>query len=397
MHWKFCASSLVIFALGSSAAIAAPTVRFKILHEFHETDGIASIVGPLVKGIDGRLYGVLGDGGQYDQGVLFSITRQGDFRLLYSFTGGLDGAQPNTLFRDPQGHLYGATAFGGLDPDHGVLFSVGADGTPTVVHNFTGIDGGQISGSIVQFKEGSFYGTTGTGGEIGSGGTIYRFTPPSTVAKLYEFGAIGELDQSAPYYGLSQADGVFYGTTSVDFPEFPHQPLHGTVFRVTDSGELTTLYSFTGGADGRVPVGPPVPMADGNFYGVTSGGGEFGCGTIYRVDANGAFTLVHAFTGDPEAADGGGCIPLAGLVKGKDGRLYGSTSGGGNEFGLGLIFRLSVSGELEVLHRFQNMNRACCVAIPLVEGRAGTFFGITSSSGLRNTGTIFKLVVREND
>jgi uncharacterized repeat protein (TIGR03803 family) len=384
---RLCASALIVLALGSSSVFAAPTVRFKTLHEFHETDGTGSGTGPLVKGADGRLYGVMPVGGQYGKGTLFSITRRGDFSLLHSFAGGLDGEQPTTLFRDPDGHIYGATYHGGIEPSYGVLFSVGADGKPTVVHNFTGFDGGQINGSLVQFKQGSFYGTTGIGGM----GTVYRFTPPSTVETLYEF-RYG-VDQGGPYFGLSKSGGAFYGTLFSDL-YYPGLPMYGNVFRVTDSGELTVLYTFTGGADGSRPVGPPIRAADGNFYGVTSQGGEFGCGTIYRIDATGAFTLMHAFTGDWDAIDGGGCMPFAALVKGKDGRLYGSTASGGNEFGLGLIFRFSVSGEIEVLHKFQDPNTSGSVMSPLIEGRAGTFFGMTTQSR-NNTGTVFKLVVRD--
>jgi uncharacterized repeat protein (TIGR03803 family) len=130
----------------------------------------------------------------------------------------------------------------------------------------------------------------------------------STVETLYDFthGA----DQSGPYFGLSKASGEFCGTTYSDL-SYPGQPMYGTVFRVTDSGELTVLHTFTGGADGSRPVGPPVRAADGNFYGVASQGGEFGCGTIYRIDPSGAFTLVHAFTGNWDASDGGGCTPMA--------------------------------------------------------------------------------------
>jgi uncharacterized repeat protein (TIGR03803 family) len=390
MFWKFCASSLAICALGSSA-VAAPLTRLKVLHTFQESEGVVSLPGPLVRGTDGRLYGALAIGGQHGHGALFSMTAQGDFSLLHSFSGELDGSQPNTLFRDPDGHIYGATAFGGPESDYGVLFSVGADGTPTVVHNFSAEDGGQVGPSRVQFKQGSFYGTAISGGS----GTVFRFTPPSTVETLRAF-EWSDPAQVGPMFGLSKANGVFYGTT---YPELsiPGMPMYGTVFRITDSGELTVLYTFTGGADGSRPVGPPVRAADGNFYGVASEGGEFGCGTIYRIDAAGAFTVVHAFTGNwdaPAAIDGGGCMPFAALVKGKDGWLYGSTYGGGGEFGLGLIFRLSVSGELEVLHRFQDLNKPGGVMSPLIEGREGTFFGMGTGT-VGNTGSVFKLVVRE--
>jgi uncharacterized repeat protein (TIGR03803 family) len=165
-------------------------VRFRTLHEFHEADGVvASITGPLVKGTDGRLYGVTAIGGEFGNGALFSITRRGEFSLLYSFTGGVDGAQPNTLFRDPEGHIYGATAFRTRARLRSAVRR-GRDGTLTVVHNFMGLEGGQVNGSMMQFKQGSFYGTTATGGDVSSG-NIYRFTPPSTVESIYDFGFNG--------------------------------------------------------------------------------------------------------------------------------------------------------------------------------------------------------------
>lgn len=384
------ATALAVFAVSSSSVFAAPTVRFKTLHEFHGADGFGSVAGPLVKGTDGRLYGVVPAGGEHGNGTLFAITRKGDFSLLHSFTGGLDGGQPNALFKHPNGQIYGTAYVGGLDPSYGVIFSVGADGSPTVVHNFTGVDGGQPGGTV-QFKQGSFYGATGAGG---IGGTVYRLTPPFTVETIYEFGS--GADQNGPYYGLSKASGIFYGTTYSDFST-PTSPKYGTVFQVTDAGELTVLYTFTGGTDGSRPVGPPVRAADGNFYGVTSEGGEFGCGTIYRIDVTGAYSLVHAFTGNWDESDGGGCMPFAALTKGKDGKLYGSTYHGAGQYQLGLIFRFSVTGEFEVLHRFNDdFSEGGYVMSPMIEGRAGTFFGTTIGTP-GNTGTIFKMVVRETE
>jgi uncharacterized repeat protein (TIGR03803 family) len=169
------------------------------------------------------------------------------------------------------------------------------------------------------------------------------------------------------------------------------------VFQVTDTGEFTVLYTFTGGTDGSRPVGPPVRASDGNLYGVASEGGEFGCGTIYRIDVTGAYSLVHTFTGNWDESDGGGCVPFAALIKGKDGKLYGSTMSGSGQNGLGLIFRLSVTGEFEVLHKLSSpFGQGGGVMSPLTEGRAGTFFGMTIGTA-GNTGTIFKIVVRESE
>src|SRR4030095_451962 len=109
-----------------------------------------------------------------------------------------------------------------------------------------------------------------------------------------------------------------------------------TVLRITPSGVLTTLVSFSG-PDGSLPVSQLVGGADGNFYGTTSGDRPFGgsntFGTVFRITPGGVLTPLVSFEGI------NGASPVAGLVQGVDGNLYGTTFEGGGGDG-GTIFRL---------------------------------------------------------
>jgi uncharacterized repeat protein (TIGR03803 family) len=108
----------------------------------------------------------------------------------------------------------------------------------------------------------------------------------------------------------------------------------GTVFRVSSSGSLTTLWSFTGGSDGALPYAGLVQGSDGNFYGTTTSGGTSGAGTVFWVSPSGSLTTLWSFTGGSDGAH-----PYAGLVQGSDGNFYGTTAYGGAS-GIGTLFKL---------------------------------------------------------
>lgn len=108
---------------------------------------------------------------------------------------------------------------------------------------------------------------------------------------LFNFG--GGADGGTPAAGLIQAsDGNFYGTTSRGGGNDT-----GTVFQITSAGTLTTLYSFTGGADGGDPEAGLVQGTDSSFYGTTLHGGVSGTGTVFQVTSAGTFTSLYSFTG----------------------------------------------------------------------------------------------------
>jgi uncharacterized repeat protein (TIGR03803 family) len=127
-------------------------------------------------------------------------------------------------------------------------------------------------------------------------------------------------------------DGYFYGTTAGGGANSL-----GTVFKISTSGALTNLYSFIGSDDGENPQAGLALGSDGNFYGTTqSGGTNGGGGTIFKITATGALTTLYSFTGGNDGSN-----PQASLVQGSDGAFYGTTVNGGKS-GAGTVFRLSV-------------------------------------------------------
>jgi len=123
----------------------------------------------------------------------------------------------------------------------------------------------------------------------------------------------------------------------------------GTVFNITPEGKLTTIYSFciqTGCPDGQLPQYTQLIQAtDGNLYGTTFQGGAYGSGTVFKITPSGTLTTLYSFCAQANCTDG--FLPLSGLVQATNGRLYGTTVG--NLFsstcsgsGCGTIFSLSV-------------------------------------------------------
>jgi uncharacterized repeat protein (TIGR03803 family) len=131
----------------------------------------------------------------------------------------------------------------------------------------------------VQGTDGNFYGTTSHGGNENGAGAVFKLTPQGTLTTLYSLcGQIACKDGSTPRGGLALgSDGNFYGTTSLG-GKFGY----GTVFKITPSGVLTRLHSFSG-IDGYYPKGGLSQSTNGAFYGTTYYGGTLGFGTIYRL------------------------------------------------------------------------------------------------------------------
>jgi len=151
-------------------------------------------------------------------------------------------------------------------------------------------------------------------------------------------------DGANPLAGLVQGtDGSLYATTAHGGASNA-----GTVFKIGAGKTFTTLYSFTGGADGGYPTGTLVEGTDGNFYGTTQGGGSTnclgGCGTVFQITPFGVLTTLHSFSG----TDGG--VPFGGLVQHTSGVFYGTTFAGGiltmctntGEKGCGTVFSLDM-------------------------------------------------------
>jgi uncharacterized repeat protein (TIGR03803 family) len=316
------------------------------------------------------------------------------FKTLVSFDF-TDGAQPYfmSLIQGRDGSYYGTTLGGGVYKD-GTVFKISAGGKLSRLHSFDGTDGYYPSVGLVQGTDGNFYGTNPQGGTsencdqfgITGCGTVFKITPGGKLSTLHNFDLE---DGSSPFGVLVQGtDGNFYGTTQAGGASVNCPNGCGTVFKISAGGKFSTLHSFDG-TDGDQPSAGLIQAADGSFYGTTMGG-EIGYGTVFKITLEGKLTTLHSFDGT------GGECPTAGLVHATDGNFYGTTSISGND-GYGTVFKITPQGELTTLYQFvpPEGNRPYA---GLVQGTDGNFYGTTSEGGADGTcdppygcGTVFKI------
>jgi uncharacterized repeat protein (TIGR03803 family) len=295
-----------VFKITPSGAL---TTLYSFCSQSNCTDGAYPQV-RLVQATNGDLYGTTAYGGIQKPtcntfgscGTVFKITPGGTLTTLYIFCsqiGCTDGAYPNALVQATNGDLYGTTNAGGVQNSScvyggcGTVFKIAPSGTLTTLYSFCSQsgckDGWGPNARLVQATQGDLYGTTESGGTntIGTAGTVFKITPGGTLTTLYSFCAqSGCTDGQYPAEALVQAtNGDLYGTTY----EGGADSVSGTVFKITQSGTLTTLYSFCsqGGSlctDGQYPYAGLVQATNGKFYGTTSGGGAEGYyGTVFSL------------------------------------------------------------------------------------------------------------------
>ena len=95
------------------------------------------------------------------------------------------------------------------------------------------------------------------------------------------------------------------------------------------------MHSFAGGTtDGEYPLAGVIVDRTGNIYGNTETGGASNVGTVYKISANGTFTLLHSFDGSD------GKYPYGSFVRDAKGTLFGSTQNGGT-IGYGTVWKMS--------------------------------------------------------
>ncbi len=232
---------------------------------------------------------------------------------------------------------------------------------------------------MVQAANGDFYGVTLTGGTANEG-TVFKITLSGTLTTLFNFnGTNGD----GPTGTLIRAtDGNFYGTT-----QSGGSLGQGTVFRITPSGTLTTLHSFNGGSDGVAPVAGLIQATDGNLYGTTWGDAyqNLNVGTVFKITLGGTLTTLHSF----QTTDGAN--PQGGLVQGSDGNLYGATEEGGT-YNYGTVFKMTLAGALTTLHSFSGGADGDTPVCTLIQATDGNFYGTAAYDGLYpNFGTVFAI------
>ena len=342
--------------------------------------------GALVQGSDGNFYGTTQSDGAANYGTVFKITPAGVETVLHYF--GVDPNDGNTpygaLIQGNDGNFYGTTDSGGT-AGNGVVFKITPAGAETVLYSFQGgtVDGANPDSSLILGNDGSFYGTTSSGGTFGNG-TVFKVTPAGAESVLYALGN-GTADGTYPDSPLILGgDGNFYSTTSSG------GALHsGTLFKVTPAGVETVLYSFGGGiSDGNQPYGALIQGSDGNFYGTTSHGGTFNGGNFFRITPAGTETVLYYFGGT--SADGH--TPYGALIQGSDGNFYGTTYYGGAHNDHGTVFKITPAGVETVLYSFGNGTAdGVYPYYSLTQGSDGNFYGVTEYGGAYGYGTAFRI------
>ncbi len=298
--------------------------------------------------VGGNLYGTTADGGANTYGTVFELNSQGSEIGLYAFGGGsTDVSFPTaSVVPGPGGYLYGTGYFSGAS-NLGGVFKLAENGfkRDVLLYSFTGgpNDGAHPDSPLV-FQGDAAYGTTvyGGRGKCNNGfdtgcGVVYKVTPSGAESIVYSFSGP---DRDGPGALLPDGNGGFYGTTNSG-GTFNN----GTVFDLTTSGTLTTLYSFakSGDAEGVADLRMD---ASGNLFGISPTGGANGDGAIFELSPNGqggwSETVLYSFTG---AADGTG--PQPGFVLNQLTRtIYGLTIEGGDTscfppYGCGTVFSFS--------------------------------------------------------
>lgn len=350
---------------------------FTVLKQLVSADG-TNPRGHLVLAPDGNFYGASYAGGAFGSGTIFKVTAAGALTVLHSLSSATDGANCyGSLVRGTDGLFYGTTNGGGSS-GMGTIFKITSAGAYTVLHTMLTADGVHSQSDLIQATDGDFYGVAYGGGASG-GGTVFKITAAGSFTVLKNLSAA--TDGQAPYGGLVQGiDGLLYGMNSGGGAHS-----NGTVFKMTTTGTLTPLRSLTTVTDGGSPRGNLIQATDGNFYGMTSTGGNSAFGTAFKISATGTFTLLNGFNGSV-----GGNTPFESLIQSiKDNAYYGTTNSGG-VYNYGTVFKLC-GGVHTVIHSFNNTVDGGSPQGSLVQGTDSNFYGMTYSGGTNGSGTIFKI------
>jgi uncharacterized repeat protein (TIGR03803 family) len=301
---------------------------------------------------------------------------------VYNFAGGTtSGANPwyVTLVQGTDGQLYGTTYNGG-SKGMGTAFKVTTSGTFTLLHSFNGgaSDGAYPTGGFTLGSDGNFYGTTqlGGGGSPGSQGVAFKMTTTGAITLLHTFSSTtdGAFPWGPP---VLASDGNFYGTLSDSHNN------QGLVYKLTSTGTYSTIYTFDS-THGAYPIAPPTQGTDGLLYIPVSQGGTSFCGTIVKISTAGALNGSYSFPCGP-----GGAFPVGPLVQASDGNFYSTTQDGGSNGG-GTIYQATPALAVTVMHSFgTTFGDGLYPSAGMLLGTDGNYYGSTAEGGSFDDGTLF--------
>jgi len=373
------------FAATAKRPVRKPTGTLTTLYNFTCVDGDGcNPFGKLTADSKGNLWGMTNSGGANSDGTIFELVKSNNYAetVVHSFDY-TDGAYPfvNELTFDKSGNLYGATDDGGAN-GYGTIFEITSSGTFNTLYTFSYSDGAYPYGGVI-VKNGTLYGTTESGGADGYG-TVYSLSGGTlTTIESFDYSNTGGF----PLAGLSMdASGNLWGTCEVG-----GSGGSGTLFELTPNGSgwnfnLAHSWDYT---DGGYPYGGKVVFAKkgkGAAFGTTEGGGTSGAGTVWQYKTNGTLNTVYNFTG---STDGG--YPISAIRIDNAGHFYGTTEGGGNDYGTVFVVTHPKQGSWEesVVYAFSYSDGGYPYGTIL--DRGGVLYGTTYTGGTDGYGTVFSL------
>ena len=353
---------------------------FSVLTELTGSTGTkpgAYPVSALIPGTDGNFYGATSAGGPGQDGGFFRITAAGVYTRLAECSGSLGWAPAGAPVADGAGAWITPMAVGG-SRGGGTLVRQTGSAFPGVAAILGGTAGDQPAGALTRTAAGLF-GVTAAGG-TSDRGTFFRFTGDVITTLNQHTNPQGAAAEGPLTLGV---DGNFYGVAREG-----GGTSNGTLFRMTPAGLRTRLVNLTGMSGAARGTRPRAPLAagpDGNFYGVCTHGGAADQGLVFRLTPAGVYTVLLEFPLTGARQPGGG-LTL------KDGLLHGTTSAGGPE-DAGTIFSLTPGGVLTTLAAFTGTSGILPGIGPGVLSLAadGSFYGLTTSGGATNDGTVYQL------
>lgn len=371
---------------GGIFSISADGKYFETIHYFGENPGYGPMFCDILHASDGKKYGMTVYGGPFDAGVIFQYDTAGNKYKAVHFFNKTNGAEPyGSLIQAKNGRFYGMTAFGGKY-NQGVLFSYQPDSSSyKVLHHFKDtISGKNPYGDLIQATNGLLYGMTSAGG-IYNKGVIFSYNiAKDTFIRRFSF---NDTLGAEPTGTLTQVGGKFYGVTR----QGGTNTGKGAIFSIDTSNYKVTRYYSFGSSTGESPMGKLVMANNGRLYGVASTGGQSPglypgtSGSVFSIDTSShTFAVIKQFSGYASIVR-----PIGSLLKLSNGKLYGTCSDHINNPNQGGIFSIRTTSSYNMEKSFSNSEPAS-VASPLSVLAPGKLIGLAYRGGEHiNRGVIY--------
>jgi len=336
----------------------------------------------LVQAADGKLYGMMEEGGANNLGLVFQFDPVASvYTKVLDFNGAANGGNPyGSLLLAADQKLYGLTANGGAS-GMGVLFQFDPQTMLyTKLLDFDGTHGSHPYGSLIQANDGLLYGMTEQGG-ANSSGVLFKFDATNQVySDVFDFDAA--ISGQSPYGSLVQAtDGKLYGMTQAGGSQGS-----GVLFQF-DPAILTYVkqFDFDGASKGQSPYGSLMQATDGKLYGMTYSGGTNSMGVLFNYDPlSSTYTKQLDFDGLNN-----GSYPYGSVIQATDGNLYAMTYFGGVH-SMGTLFMYD---PLALAYtKLLDFDKAVHGSYPygsLMQAANGKFYALTQEGGANGKGILF--------